>query len=183
MVRKEIVLAGLGGHGIIFMGRVLGYAAVLAGLDAVMTTSYSPAQRGGWSKAYLVLSTSDIEYPVVENADALVATTNEMLMSEIDLVKENGIVVVDSDIIRRHRVDTSKYKVYSVPARTLAKDACGIERTANMVLLGALTALINMIEPKRIEESIRHSVRRKELIEPNIASFKKGYEFVSNNLI
>ncbi len=179
MERLEVVLAGLGGHGIIFMGRVLGYAAILSGLDAVMTTSYSPAQRGGWSKAYLVLSREPIEYPVVENADALVATTNEMLKSEIGLVKKGGIVILDSDIIKEATVDLGEYRVYRVPARTLAREACGSERPANMVLLGALLSLLKTIEPRHVEEAIEYSVRRKDMIQPNIDGFRRGYNYIA----
>ncbi|RLG83862.1 MAG: pyruvate oxidoreductase [Thermoprotei archaeon] len=175
MFKYELVIAGLGGHGIIFMGRVLGYAAILAGKDAVMMTSYSPAQRGGWSKAYIIVSDESISYPVVSEADALVATTLEMLKSEIKWLKKGGILIVDSDLIKDPMVSEEEYRVYKVPARTIAKQETGNERTSNMVLLGALVGLTGIVEPKHIEESIRTSVRRKELIEPNIRSFISGY--------
>jgi len=178
MSRYEFVIAGLGGHGIIFMGRILGYAAILAGKDAVMTTSYSPAQRGGWSKAYIIVSDEAIAYPVVSEANALVATTLEMLKSEIKWLKKGGILIVDSDLIKDPMVSGEEYRVYKVPARTIAKQATGNERTSNMVLLGALVGLTRIVEPKHVEESIRTSVRRKELIEPNIRSFMRGYSIV-----
>ncbi len=176
MVHHEIVLAGLGGHGIIFMGRVLGYAAILSGKDAVMTTSYSPAQRGGWSKAYLVIDDEPIEYPVVTRADALVATTLEMLYSELHLLRDNGILIIDSDIIREVPRDLSRYRVYRVPAHTMALKTSGNERTANMVLLGALIGLTRIIDPEYIIKSLKHNVRRKELLEPNINSFTNAYQ-------
>ncbi len=178
MSRYEFIIAGLGGHGIIFMGRVLGYAAILAGKDAVMTTSYSPAQRGGWSKAYVVVSDEPVAYPLVSEADALVATTLEMLKSEIRWLKKGGILIVDSDLIRDPMVSEEEYRIYKVPARTIAKEASGNERTANMVLLGALVGLTRIVEPIHVKESIKTSVRRMELIEPNIRSFMTGYNTV-----
>lgn len=179
MPRYEIVIAGLGGHGIIFMGRVLGYAAILAGKDAAMTTSYSPAQRGGWSKAYIVVSDEPIAYPIVSKADVLIATTLEMLKSEIKWLKKGGILIIDSDLIKNPMVSEKEYRVYRIPARTIARKASGNERTSNMVLLGALIGLTKIVEAKYIEESIRSSARRKELIEPNIRSFISGYNYAT----
>ena len=178
MSRYEFIIAGLGGHGIIFMGRVLGYAAILAGKDAAMTTSYSPAQRGGWSKAYLVISDEPIAYPIVSEADALIATTLEMLKSEINWLKKGDILIVDSDLIKEPMVSEENYRIYKVPARTIAKEASGNERTANMVLLGALVGLTGIVEPEHIQKSLKTSVRKKELVEPNIKSFMKGFSIV-----
>lgn len=175
MTRLELRLAGLGGHGIIFMGRILGYAAIYAGKDVAMATSYSPAQRGGWSKADLVISDEPIDYPLVSKPEVLVATTQEMLMNEINSLKPNGILIVDEDLVKISDDIRSKYKVYAAPAMRISEEVAGTSRAANMVLLGVLVAVTGVVEPKHIEESIKSSVRRKEMIEPNIKAFNKGY--------
>ncbi|RLG89451.1 MAG: 2-oxoacid:ferredoxin oxidoreductase subunit gamma [Thermoprotei archaeon] len=175
MARLELRLAGLGGHGIIFMGRILGYAAIYAGKDVAMATSYSPAQRGGWSKADLVISDEPIDYPLVSQLDVLVATTQEMLMSELNNLKPNGILIVDRDLVKVSDEICSKYKVYAASAMRISEEIIGTSRAANMVLLGVLVAVTSIVEPKYVEESIRNTVRRKEMIEPNIKAFNKGY--------
>ena len=158
MTRLEIRLAGLGGHGIIFMGRILGYAAIYAGKDVTMMPSYSPAQRGGWSKADLVISDEPIDYPIVLQPEVLVATTQEMLMSEIDNLKPNGILIVDSDLVKIPEEIHRRYKVCSIEAMRLAEKITGSSRAANMVLLGVLVAITNVVEPKHVEQALRLSL-------------------------
>ena len=76
-VRREIRIAGFGGQGVILAGIVLGKAASLYdGLYAVQTQSYGPEARGGASRAEVVISDEEIDYPKVQSPDILVAMSH-----------------------------------------------------------------------------------------------------------
>ena len=81
-VRREIRIAGFGGQGVILAGIVLGKAASLYdGLYAVQTQSYGPEARGGASRAEVVISDEEIDYPKVQSPDILVAMSHEALIT------------------------------------------------------------------------------------------------------
>ncbi len=76
--RYEIRLAGEGGQGMILAGLILAEAAAIyAGKNAVQTQSYGPEARGGASKAEVVISDGEIDYPKVMDADVLLAMGQE----------------------------------------------------------------------------------------------------------
>ncbi len=81
MGRKEILLAGAGGQGILFFGSILALAAVRAGKKVVSTPSYGAAVRGGSVKCGVIISEEEIHDPVVDDADIVVALNEASLKS------------------------------------------------------------------------------------------------------
>ncbi len=177
-MRLEIRIAGLGGHGILLMGRLIGVAAtVYEGIDAVLTTTYSPEQRGGWSAAHLVVSDEPIAYHVVTAPDIFVVTLISMYYRWIDSVKEGGLVIYESDLVRGF--DESRCKncrFLGVPAFRMVEEAVGSRRPANIFLLGVLSNFIPIIKPSSFEEAIKTTIKAK-YVEMNLKAFKLGREF------
>ena len=60
---SEIILSGSGGQGLILAGQILAEAVIRDGKNAVQTQSYGPEARGGASKAEVIISNDDIDYP------------------------------------------------------------------------------------------------------------------------
>ena len=76
-MKKEIRIVGFGGQGIILAGVILGEAATRAGHKAVQTQSYGPESRGGAARSEVVISSEPIDYPRVNEADVVVALSQE----------------------------------------------------------------------------------------------------------
>jgi 2-oxoglutarate ferredoxin oxidoreductase subunit gamma len=76
-MRTEFRLSGSGGQGLLLAGIVLAEAAILEDKNAVQTQSYGPEARGGASKAEVVVSDEDIDYPKATDPDFLLALTPE----------------------------------------------------------------------------------------------------------
>ena len=74
-MRTEFRLSGSGGQGILLAGIVLSEAAILEDLNVSQTQSYGPEARGGSSKAEVVISDTDIDYPKNTDPDYLLALT------------------------------------------------------------------------------------------------------------
>ncbi|MBC7258120.1 MAG: 2-oxoacid:acceptor oxidoreductase family protein [Chloroflexi bacterium] len=150
--RYEIRLAGEGGQGLILAGLILAEAAaVYDGKNAVQTQSYGPEARGGASKAEVVISDGVIDYPKVIAADLLLCMSQEACSKYVYDLKRNGILIVDS--VHVDRVPTSR--AYMIPITRIAEEATGRRITANMVALGIIVGLTDIVSRKAIEAAVR----------------------------
>jgi len=175
----RVRLGGLGGHGIVLAGRILGTAAVKAGYDAVMTIAYSPEQRGGWSKSDVIISSEEVDYPYISSPDILVVTTQEMYFREIKSLSPEGYLIYESSLVKPSEEDFYRERMIGVPAIQLAEATVKRRIAMNMVLVGGIIHLIKIIDPRYVEEAIREIVR-KGTEEMNIKAFYKGIEYLSS---
>ena len=149
--RIEIRLAGEGGQGMILAGIILAEAAaIFDGKNALQTQSYGPEARGGASKAEVILSEGEIDYPEVINADVLVALSQEACDKYSSNLKKNGLLIVDEEKVGRIPV-TSAIKA---PITRLALEMTGKAITANVVALGLLVGLTEVVSREAIEEAV-----------------------------
>ncbi|HPE37518.1 MAG TPA: 2-oxoacid:acceptor oxidoreductase family protein, partial [Spirochaetales bacterium] len=110
-MRTEFRLSGSGGQGLLLAGIVLAEAAILEDKNAVQTQSYGPEARGGASKAEVVISGEDIDYPKATDPDYLLALTQESYKSFGPLMGK-GTIIVDSSVALS---DDIKARTVSVP--------------------------------------------------------------------
>jgi len=96
-MRVEFRLSGSGGQGLLLAGIVLAEAAIQDGKNAVQTQSYGPEARGGSSKAEVVISDGDIDYPKATAPDFLLALTTDAYRS-YGLSMKKGIIITDSTV-------------------------------------------------------------------------------------
>src|SRR3990172_8617479 len=93
----EVRLSGSGGQGIILGGVILAEAAAIyEKKNAVQSQSYGPEARGGASKADVIISDEEIDYPKALKIDVLLALTQEACNKYIKDLKEGGVLIVDS---------------------------------------------------------------------------------------
>lgn len=149
--RVEIRLAGEGGQGMILAGIILAEAAaVYDSLNAVQTQSYGPEARGGASKAEVVISSEEIDYPEVITADVLVALSQEACDKYASNLKKDGLLIVDRDKVGRIPVTSA----IAAPITELAAAATGRTITANVVALGLLVGLTGVVSREAIEKAV-----------------------------
>lgn len=181
-MRKEIRIAGFGGQGVIMAGIIVGKAASLFdGINAVQTQSYGPEARGGASKCEVVISDEEINYPKVESPDILVAMSHEALLKYIVDMKDNGILILDpgnidesevEDFVKEHNIT-----VYRASATETAVNDIGLKIVANIVMVGAITKITEIISKEAAIKAVESSVP-KGTEEKNLAAFEAGYNLV-----
>src|SRR5512147_872639 len=99
--RYEIRLAGSGAQGLILAGIILAEAAgIYDGKFVCQTQSYGPAARGGASKAEVVISDLEIDYPKAIRPDVLLAMNQKSLDTYLGDLKPGGVLLVDADLVR-----------------------------------------------------------------------------------
>lgn len=175
-MRQELVAAGFGGQGIILMGIV---ACVAAGLydDKVVaqTQSYGPVSRGGACRTDVVISDEEIDYAKALSPDVMILMSEQARDRYIGEVKpEESVVIVDSTLVKE--VPAPIKKVYRVPATEIAEMELNQRLAANMVMLGAASALAGLFSREALESAVKDTAGGKYL-EVNLRALREGYEY------
>lgn len=149
--RFEIRLSGSGGQGMIFGSVVLCEAIGKAGdKNVVQSQSYGPEARGGASKADVVVSTEEIFYPKAMKLDLLLAMTQESLDKYYSDLKENGMLIIDSTLVTQ----VPNVEHYALPFTRLAREEVGHIMVANVVALGAICALTDIVPLDALTDAV-----------------------------
>jgi len=169
----EIRFGGFGGQGIIRSGIIVGRAAsIYDNKFATMNQSFGPEARGGACSSQLVISKDRVLYPYVTRSDILVALSQEVYEKFEPELKDNGLLLYDSDLVEVKK--TKRVKLYSIRATKFAEEL-GNRIIANVVMLGFLTAITKVVSVEAMKKTIPASVPER-FIELNIKAFEKGYE-------
>jgi 2-oxoglutarate ferredoxin oxidoreductase subunit gamma len=173
--KQEVRLAGFGGQGIVLSGHILGKAAALfENKTAVFTQSYGPEARGGSCSADVVISESVVHYPKVGQPDVLVIMSQGAWGTYGGTIRPGGRLIVDDDLVSLDNEPTG-VTLFRVPATRIAEEM-GRKIVANIVMLGAVAALGNVVTYESLKESVLGSIPA-GTEELNLSAFDKGYEF------
>ena len=178
MTDYEIVIAGFGGQGLLFSGKVLAYAGLLEGRELSWLPSYGPEMRGGTANCNVILSDTPVGSPIVDHPNVLMVMNAPSLDKYENAVKEGGCIFLDSTLITRE-VERKDVKVYRVPATQMANDM-GMAGLANMILLGAVLAKTGCVDDGTVDEALHHVIpaRKANLFDANKACIEAGKAYV-----
>ena len=156
--RKEVRLAGAGTHGMIEAGLVLQVAAAIYDdLNAHHVQSYGPEARGNASRSEVIISDGDIDYPKATQVDALVATTQEALEQYSADLREDALVLVETDVAVP---ELPGRRVVAIPFARAAEETLGKPQLLYVVVLGALIELTKVVSKPALEAAMRDHVPR-----------------------
>ncbi len=178
-MKEEIIIAGFGGQGVLSMGKILAYAALMDDLEVTWMPSYGPEQRGGTANVTVILSDSEISSPVLDSYDIAVILNQQSLDKFESHVKPGGILIYDPYGIHR-RPERTDIKVVPVDAMN-ATIELGNAKGYNMVLLGALIKARPMVSLDTVLRGLRKVLpeRHHHLIPANEKALRRGMELVS----
>jgi 2-oxoglutarate ferredoxin oxidoreductase subunit gamma len=148
--RYEVILAGSGGQGLVLSGIMLAEAAILEGKNAVQTVSYGTYVRGGFSMAGVIIDSEEIIFQEVENADAVLALTEETMEKYEALAKEGTPIVYDTTLLK---LRTGK-GFFGQPFTEMA-NKLGNVGMANIIALGYMAKVNGMVKMESLAEVIR----------------------------
>lgn len=176
MKRDEIKLCGFGGQGIILSGYILGKAATIYdGKEAVLTQSYGPEARGGACSADIVISDEKIDYPYLKDFKILVAMSQEAYGTYSKKLDKGGVLLLDDDLVTpdESMVKENRWQVHKIPATKFAEEL-GKKIVANIVMLGFLTAVTEIVSHEGMKKAILASVP-KGTETFNEKAYERGY--------
>jgi len=174
----EVTMSGLGGKGVLTLGRILAEAGTEIYDYVSYFPNYSPAMRGGESECTVIFSDKPIPSPLIYNpAHAIVMDPASFGQFEMRL-KPGGILFCDDSIISS-KGDRNDIGVFNVPASEEAV-ALGDLQVANMVLLGAYVGKAESVPIGMLERALTKrftGTRRESLLELNKKAVRQGNQF------
>jgi len=169
----KVVIAGFGGQGVMFLGKVLAYTGMDSDLELCWIPSYGPEMRGGTANCSVILSDEEIHSHVIDQADAAIVMNMPAYEKFAPKVRPGGVLIVNSSLadIKDERDDIT---VVKVPATDLANEL-GNTKLGNMICLGALLPHLTLVDNKNIENVLKKlTAKRPEMLEVNMAAIQKG---------
>ena len=176
-MKNEIVIAGFGGQGILFSGKVLVYAGMMDGHQVSWLPSYGPEMRGGTANCSVIISDSAIGSPIVNDPEILIAMNLPSLDKFESAILPNGMAFIDSTLITR-KVNRSDVKCFYIPSTQMANDH-DMSGLANMIMLGKVVRELSSCNLESIIAAIKKVVpaRKAALLEKNIQAVELGYNY------
>jgi indolepyruvate ferredoxin oxidoreductase beta subunit len=185
-MKQDIILAGVGGQGILSIAYVIDNAALKQGLSFKQAEVHGMAQRGGAVQSHLRLSNEPIFSDLIPKGGADMILSVEPLESirYFDYLAPDGIVVTSSspfvNIPNYPELDEILSKVQSVPKNIIVDSAklaqeAGFARAQNMVMLGAASAHL-ILQEENLKKFIRElfQARGNKVVDINLRAFDLG---------
>lgn len=171
----DILLAGFGGQGIMFMGKLLAQAGLNSKKNVTWMPSYGAEVRGGTAYSMTRISGLPIASPVVINPDILVVMNEPSLIKYENKLKSNGILIMNSSLVSA-KPKRKDIKTASIPMTDLASKM-GSARAANMIAVGVLLKRSKIFPLKTVSGALKEMLGGKEdLYIINKKAIEKGYE-------
>lgn len=170
----EIILAGFGGQGILFAGKVLAYAGLMDGKEVSWLPSYGPEMRGGTANCSVCVSEEPIGSPLILEPSILLAMNTPSFEKFINAVPAGGKAFVDSSMVDV-KTDRTDIDVYYVPATQLASDN-GMNGMGNIILLGKILKETGMFDLDQIKAGLSKTIppKKAHLLDANLDAIKLG---------
>ena len=172
----QILIAGFGGQGVLFAGKLLAYKGLVDGKQLSWLPSYGPEMRGGTANCSVILSDDPVGSPIVSHPDVLIAMNLPSLEKYESTVVPGGMILVESTLIEK-KVERDDVKVFYVPATRMAQEM-GAPSLANMVMVGKLIRECEAVNDGHIEETLHKvvSARHQDLFDINKKAIQAGMD-------
>jgi 2-oxoglutarate ferredoxin oxidoreductase subunit gamma len=175
-MERSTLIAGFGGQGILFAGKILAEAGLLEGREVLWIPSYGPEMRGGTASCTVIVADRPIGSPIVDRADHAVVLNPPSMAKYTPLVAPGGLLVVNTTLIEAEP-GRDDIELLEVPCTALARKA-GDDKLVSVVALGALVGRRRFVEPASVHAAFELLLgsKRPDLIAADIAAFDAGYE-------
>ena len=177
-MRKQLRFSGVGGQGVLLAGEILAEAKIESGGYGIKAASYTSQVRGGPTKVDILLDDEEILYPYATEGriDFMLSTAQMGFDSFKSGIKEGGIIVVDSNLVRASEEDKARYRIIEIPIISIAKNEIGNVVTQSVVALGISVELSECMDRELVFAVMQKKVPSK-VLELNKRAFEVGEEY------
>ncbi len=173
----SILVAGSGGQGILFTGKLVAQAAMEGAMNVTWFPSYGAEVRGGTANCTVVISQGLIGSPIVSSPDVLAVMNEASLERFCGRIKKDGILILNSSMVSK-KPARNDLKVLKVPAGEIAH-CLGAPLSANMVICGALARAASICELPTLKHALKMLASRSKpgILEVNTKALERGFNW------
>jgi len=175
---EEVIIAGFGGQGVLSMGKIMAYSAMMQDMDVSWMPSYGPEMRGGTANVTVILSNERISSPILRQFDTAIILNQQSLDKFESSVKPGGVLIYDNNGITRHpeRKDIEVYRIEAVEEASKMNSP----KTFNMIVLGGYLKIKPIIRMENVIKGLKKSLpeRYHNLIPMNEKALERGMEII-----
>jgi len=179
----ELLIAGVGGWGIITIGDLLAKAALKKYKHVVWFPSYATAMRGGESECCIIFSDEKIPSPIIYRSGTVMVLGAWRIKAFEDRVHPGGLMLIDTTGLQdEHKVLRNDIRVEYLPAMETAV-SIGNVRNANLVMLGAYVQMTKALPPQLLIAEIEHRFGgkgREEVASACKQAFNEGMALIAS---
>jgi 2-oxoglutarate ferredoxin oxidoreductase subunit gamma len=174
--------AGFGGQGIVLSSYILGQSAVLDGKKAIQNQAYGSESRGGECRGDVIISAEEIYELEPDYQDVLVAMSQPAYETFVPRLRPAGTLVIDQDlIIADQQSEPPGISRHGIRATDIAFKNFGRKIIANMVMLGYMNTLLDLVGRAAMENAITRNVPPGSE-EANLQAFAAGIALAEQEL-
>ena len=192
-MKIDIILAGVGGQGILSIAAVIGQAALSNNLKIKQSEVHGMSQRGGAVMSHLRISSDAIDSDLIPfgKADMILSVEPMESLRYLNYLSNNGWVVTNTKTFENignypdyenliNTIRNLPHRVF-VDADQIAHEV-GSVKSSNMVMLGAAVPYLKL-SPESVEEAIRalFGLKGEEIVNLNVKAMKMGLEYTLAN--
>lgn len=180
-MKEEIIISGFGGQGVLSMGKLLAYAAMMEGKEVSWLPAYGPEQRGGTANCTVIVSDNKIPSPIISHYTTAILLNQPSIEKFMPTVKPGGTLIYDtSGIIAPPTSDN--LDIYSINAMDAAAEMKNI-KTFNMIVLGGLIKIKPIVSIENIAKALHKTLpeRHHKLIPINEEALRKGFDIIKKD--
>ncbi|MEX0602711.1 MAG: 2-oxoacid:acceptor oxidoreductase family protein [Bacteroidota bacterium] len=179
---REIIIAGFGGQGVLSMGQLIAYSAMIEGKEVSWMPSYGPEMRGGTANCIVIVSPTRISSPIIMRFDAAIVLNQPSLDKFESAVKPGGLLIYEESTIIR---PPERSDIESIGFPVMAEAATmGKKQVANVILLGAFLELRPVVQPRHVMEALKKVLpeRHHHLLPLNEQALQRGKELAADRV-
>ena len=177
-MKKEIIISGFGGQGVLSMGKILAYSGLMEDKEITWMPAYGPEQRGGTANVTVIISDERISSPILSKYDVAIGLNQPSLDKFEPKVKPGGILIYDGYGVMNPptRKDITVYRVNAMDKAAEMKNA----KVFNMIVLGGLLKVCPVVSTDGLKKALYKSLpeRHHNLIPLNMQAVEEGMKII-----
>ena len=174
---SDVIMAGFGGQGILLIGDILAYAAMMEGKRVTYMPTYGVEMRGGTANCTIMVSDEEIGSPTTGHPYAVIVMNGPSLDKFQPRVRKDGFLLVNTSLIDAEKVSRDDIDVLLLPTNDIALEL-GNAKMANMVALGGYIERQKPVSLDSIKQALPKAIaeRYHKTIPLNVKAIETGAE-------
>ena len=177
-MKKEIIISGFGGQGVLSMGKILAYSGLMEDKEVTWMPAYGPEQRGGTANVTVIISDEQISSPILSHYDVAIVLNQPSLDKFCPKLKPGGILIYDGYGIVNPptRKDITIYRIDAMDKAAEMKTA----KVFNMIVLGGLLKVCPVVSTEGLNKALYKTLpeRHHDMIPLNMKAVEEGMNLI-----